>query len=521
MKHTPITPTLMDRAVTYFNPKKGLERIHSRMRMQAMADGGYIATDSSRRSMKSANFKALDSDSDDLLNLSKLRGVARDLYRNAPLVHGAIGTMKYNILGSGLKVQSHIDRQFLGLTEDEARVFEVQSERIFNFVADSTNIDAEHTSNFDELQSISLIGAMVSGDIFVAVPAIRRKDSPFTIAVQLIEADRCSNPNGAKDTKEIAGGVENDQYGAPKKYYFSTNHPDRKGVQNSWKSIDVFADSGRRNIHHVFEKVRPGQRRGVSVLASVIEPLKQLTDYTHAEITAAVVSSLFTVFIKSESGEGLDEDFMNYVPSEDTVSSELKLEAGAIIGLAEGESIESANPNRPNTAYDPFTQSIFRQIGAALHIPFEVLLKHFTSSYSASRAALLEAWKMFRARRSWFASKFCQPVYEEVITEAIYLGYLHAPGFLDNPMVRKAYLNTSWNGPAQGQLNPLQETNAASRRVEEGFSTRTKESAEMNGTDFDTNIERAKTETNAYIGSGLYGIKNPSTPTPDQGVTDE
>lgn len=41
-------------------------------------------------------------------------------------------------------------------------------------------------------------------------------------------------------------------------------------------------------------------------------------------------------------------------------------------------------------------KSIIRQIGSSLGVPYELLVMHFTSSYSASRAALLEAWKQFR-----------------------------------------------------------------------------------------------------------------------------
>ena len=55
-------------------------------------------------------------------------------------------------------------------------------------------------------------------------------------------------------------------------------------------------------------------------------------------------------------------------------------------------------------------------------IPYELLVKNFTASYSASRASLLEAWKMFRMRREWLIGNFCQPVYEEWLTEAVVKG---------------------------------------------------------------------------------------------------
>jgi len=501
------TPNLLDRAFISVAPSYGLKRIQSRMKYEALSQGGYIGADTSRRSMRSANAVAGSSDSDDLPSLEKLRGISRDLYRNAPIVHGAIDTMRFNIIGSGLTVQSQIDYKFLGLSEEDAIGWESKAEHIFRFWAESENADVERSCNFYELQTIALMGSLTSGDIFAALPYIERADSPYSLAIQLLEADRCCNPNNKMDTKDLAGGIEVDGLGAPVNYHFTKFHPGDTLLTNQWTSVPVFGKSGRRNVLHVFEKTRPGQKRGVSMLAPIIEPLKQFTDYTHAELTAAVVSGLFTVFIETESGEApggmeTEGETANYD------ENEMNLEAGSIIGLADGEKITTANPNRPNTAFDGFTQAVLKQIGAAINLPYEVLMKHFASSYSASRAALLEAWKMFRSRRTWFSQKFTQPVYEAVLTEAVLLGHLSAPGFLEDRMIRKAYCRASWNGPSQGQLNPVQETKAALMRVEEGFSTRTREASEINGTDFDQNISRAKSETSKMHDSGLVALKN-------------
>ena len=86
--------------------------------------------------------------------------------------------------------------------------------------------------------------------------------------------------------------------------------------------------------------------------------------------------------------------------------STIELAPGAIVDLNEGEKAHDMNPGRPNTAFDGFVVAICRQIGAALEIPYELLVKNFNASYSASRGALLEAWKMFRMYRTWLANDF-------------------------------------------------------------------------------------------------------------------
>jgi capsid protein len=50
-------------------------------------------------------------------------------------------------------------------------------------------------------------------------------------------------------------------------------------------------------------------------------------------------------------------------------------------------------------------------------------------------------------------------------------GYLDAPGFFDDPIIRAAYCRAEWTGPAMGQLNPLDEIDAAEKRINVGVST--------------------------------------------------
>lgn len=123
-----------------------------------------------------------------------------------------------------------------------------------------------------------------------------------------------------------------------------------------------------------------------------------------------------------------------------------------MIGLAPGESIETASPNRPNDLFEPFFRAIVQLIGMALGIPFEVLMKHFQASYSAARAALLEAWRFIRVWRERMAAESCQFAYEVVTTEAVARGSIEAPGFFDDPFLRHAWLGTTWTGDSRGRV---------------------------------------------------------------------
>ena len=477
-----------------------------------------------RKSLSAWITKGRSADEDIADNIETLRERSRDLFMGSPLATGAIKTVRTNVVGSGLALNAQIDAEFLGLSEDEARAWERNVEREWRLWAETQVCDVERRQTFYQLQSLVLISALLSGDVFVTLPVIPRPGCPYDLRVALIEADRVCDPCPMPQGANIVAGVEVGTYGEPVAYWVAKRHPGALSrsafdATQSWKRVPAYgAASGRRNILHVMcDTERPAQRRGVPMLAPVIEALKQLSRYSDAELMAAVVSGMFTVFITSERPDMMPgQHFAQPLPGEDELSYELG--NGAIVSLQEGEKIETANPGRPNAGFEGFVIAICRQIGAALEIPYELLIKSFTASYSASRAALLEAWKMFRMRRDWLVCNFCQPVYEEWLREAVLKGRINAPGFLEDPAIRAAWCEAEWYGDCQGQLDPLKEANAAAVRVAEGFSTREREAAELTGLKYEAIISTRKREEEMRREAGL--VAEP-TPEPTEDESDE
>lgn len=526
-----------DKVVAYFNPEKAMRRTAARNVIKVLntgySEGGASTSKKSMRGWKSISASP-EEDID--LNLLTLRNRCRDLYMNAPLGRGSIQTTRTNVIGSGLKLKSRIDFNYLGLSEEEADAWEQACEREFSLWADSVHCDALKMNNFYEMQQLAQLMWLQSGDAF----ALLKQDKstpymPYGLRLHLIEADRVSTPNtlnnliasngymgsmfaieGKSDNgNRVVSGIEIDDGGAVAAYHICNRYPQSFYISNNlaelkWTRVEAFGKlTGRPNVLHLMESERAEQRRGVPFLAPVIEPLKQLTRYTEAELMAAVVTGMFTVFVKTE-GPSSDNPFSSLMPEAEKVTesgdtANYELGNGAINVLQPGESVETANPGRPNTAFDGFVNALSKYIGAALEIPQELLQKSFNASYSAARAALLEAWKMFKMRRSWISQDFCQPVYEEWLSQAVALGRIKAPRFFDDPVIKKAWCGAEWNGPAPGQLDPLKEINAAEKRIKNGISTREQETMEINGGNFDRNIQQAKREEKLMKEAGLGG----------------
>lgn len=237
--------------------------------------------------------------------------------------------------------------------------------------------------------------------------------------------------------------------------------------------------------------------QGIDTDDKTTKAVKQLGRYTEAEVLAAVINGLFTVFIEKESASD-DVPFGESIPEEMQVDQEdensIELAPGAVIDLGEGEKANMVNPGRPNPNFDPFVIAVLKQIGAALEIPYEILIMAFSSNYSASRAAILEFFKVVKMYRAWFVADFCQPIYEEWLSEAVAKGRIKAPGFFTDPIIKDAYCSAEWTGPSAGQLDPTKEVEAAEKRVQGGYSTREREARELTGTDFYKNIKQRKRE---------------------------
>lgn len=420
-----------------------------------------------------------------------MRSRARELARNSAIGGGAINTTVTSVVGTGLELHSRIDAEFLGLDPEAAEEWQNNAERLFRGWAEY-EADITCGSTFYGLQALAFRSVLEGGDAFAVLPRVKRPGTLFDTRVQLVEAELVSNPDGKQDSAKIVAGVEKNSNGMPIAYWFCNQYDGRNipGTGKKWTKVEAFgAKSGRRNILHLLHVLRPGQTRGVPFLAPVIEPIKQLKDYTEAEITAAVVSGMFAVFIKTPGGQGFEPLATNpdgSVKAAERNDDEIRLEPGLVASLGPDEEPVAFNPGRPNTAFDPFVQAILRQIGMRLGLPFEVLIKHFTASYSAARAALIEAWRFFRVQREWLVSSFCQPVFEAWMDEAVAKGLISAPGYFDDIQIRRAYLGTEWTGDGMGQLNPLDEINAAKERVALGVSNRAIEASEMGGRDWRT-----------------------------------
>lgn len=480
-------------------------------------------------------------------NNSTLRQRSRQLYMSTPLATSAINTNRTKVVGTGLTLKSMVDRELLNISPEAAKKWQRHAEAEFTlWSGKKRNCDALGMNDFDSLQQLTFKSWLLSGDVFVLFKRYEPTPlSPYSLRIHIIEADRVSTPSefgggytasGITEGKvpegkpgagnKIYDGVEVDENGCVVAYYISNTYP-RQFVceQQKWTRVEAFGQrTGLPNILHIMESERPDQYRGVPYLAQVIEPLLQMRRYTESELMAALVQSFFSAWIETETdpsetpfnevGAGDIAGVPTGNPSDtvncdggigDDVSAdenEHEMGPGTVIHLAPGEKVVFGNPNIPTAGFETFTKTLSKLIGAGLEDPYDVLVKEFNSSYSASRAALLEAWEGFKMRRKWLVNAFCQPVYEVFLAEAVARGRINAPGFFVDPLLRDAWCGARWIGPVQGQLDPKKEAEAALMLVDRGIKTHEQITRELSGGDWNENIEQLKRENELLAAAG-------------------
>ena len=124
-------------------------------------------------------------------------------------------------------------------------------------------------------------------------------------------------------------------------------------------------------------------------------------------------------------------------------------------------------------------------------------------SYASYRSAMLEAWRVFRARRKWLGESLCQPLYRMLIEEAWLRNEIQAQDFY-----RDMYRLTGaeWIGPPKGQIEPIKEVQADVLAVDNNFKTLEEVLLEQ-GRDLNSTLKQIEVEKDLQKDLDIQPIK--------------
>lgn len=483
------------------------------LRAGAMA-AAYRAADRAAPELSTYNPSRGSADSDLLPEREDLVAASRDHGRNDGWVSGGIQRYVDSVLGAHLRLQSRPDHRALGITVEEAQDLGRQIETAWKRFAHHPGrwADAARQTTLPLLFGRAFRHRIVDGEALAVMlwrpDRVRPGRARYATCVQLLDPDRLSNPGEGPDTDTLRAGVEIDEEGAAVAYHIRRAHPGDavfSGVAlNAWQwdRVERETDWGRPVVIHDFAVERAGQHRGKPPLAPVVSQLRMVTRASDLELQTFVRDALLGAFITSpydpelvetRIGEGMTQyqgerlDYHSRNP--------VRLNGFKVPVLFPGERPELLAPTRPSSGFPSFLQAFLRHIASAMGLSYEQLSQDWSGvNYSSARAALLEVWRGFAARREEFTQGVIVPVYFSWLEEAMDIGDVVPPrGCASLHEEPTAWLSAKWTGPGRGWVDPQKEAAAAILRLQAGLSTLEQECADQ-GLDYEEVLHQRRRE---------------------------
>jgi lambda family phage portal protein len=428
--------------------------------------------------------------------LVTLRNRSRDLCRNDDYARGIIRNIIKNVVYVGIGFQANC-KQVKDSKVNDGRVNNLIEDG-FKYWSKKNYCDVTGQSSFAELQQLAFKSYLESGEVFIRKIKRSFGECKIPFALEIIEADQVAEdynttaPNG----NQIVMGIELDAWKRPVAYWISENHPGdfwyggRTGPSRFvYESSYTKADGGTRNLRriaaseiiHLYQKERPGQLRGVPVLYSTINRLRNLHKYEEAELVAARAAANFMGIVTSPFNDLLAEP-----EDEPDKPTEETLTPGIIKYLAEGEDFKSFTPNRPNSAFEGFHRNQLRAAAVGVGLAFEGASGDYSqSNYSSSRLSLLDVRDVWVMMQQSFITNFLVDVYESWLEQAVLGGYFN---FGDYEIRPERYQAVRWTARGWTWVDPAKEIKATIDAIKSGLTTVTEQVAKQGG-DFEENVK--------------------------------
>lgn len=429
---------MLDRAIAAVSPQAGLRRVQARAALDAAMH--YRAGSITRRS---GSIRAVSGDADAVASFSRRQIAlsARDVLRNNAVAERAVQVLVNNIVGTGIEPKLVSDDD--GLRGGWAAV----TRRM-----DSTLFDAEGVSTSAAIQRMMVRAMVVDGEALLRIRPGNGHGPDF--CVQVLEADYLDDRvqgRAADGRNMVYDGIEYAPDGSVVAYHLYDEHPGSAVWHQDWRGL-TSSRVAAQHIVHLYRSDRPGQRRGISWFAPVLDDLVALADNDEAQLMRQKIAACFAAFWRSDKDPAAAD-----IPK--------KLAPGLIQQIGSDDEVQFASP--PDvTGYDDFARIHLRRIAGGLGITYEALTGDLTSvNFASGRLGRIEMGQNVEA---W---QWCLVI--PLLCQRIGQAILHHWACADPsaiPALRDARIG--WTPPPPVIADPKTETQVAAQRIEAGLTSR-------------------------------------------------
>jgi len=429
----------LDRAIFAVSPSWAARRAAARYRVAAYG-GAYEAAQSGRLRKRARDY----GDGNTAANAAQvpLRDMARNLDRNHDLSRGILNVLVRNVVGAtGIGVEPQprdaqgnvledLAQQLTDLWETWSRAPEVTGEL--------NRARAEQLACRSWFRDGEALCQYVEGN----VPGLTHGSAvPFSL--EYLETDMV--PMDFNDpSRNIIQGVQANAWNRPTTYWVYKTHPGARLSQYpDLKPVPT------ASIGHIKLIDRFGQRRGVSMFASVLARLDDLKDYEESERVAAKIAASMAAFIKKGDAQNYD------TPAK--AERTMHFEPGMVFdSLVPGEDIGTIDSNRPNPNAVSWRDGQLRAVAAGGDVSYSSASKNYNGTYSAQRQELVEQWAAYQLLSQAFIDQHTSEVYVRFVGMCLTAGLIRLPrGVTFAGLTHALYIP-----PSMPWINPRDEAQA-------------------------------------------------------------
>ena len=408
-----------------------------------------------------------------LPQLSILRNRSRELVRNNPYASKAMRVLSSNRIGTGIMATIN-DKSVAALWKKWVKV-----------------CDADWNYDLYGLQKLISNTEAESGECLIRFRYRKMSDGlPVPLQLQLLEPDFIDTTKNEtlKNKGWIQNGIEFSPIGERVAYWLFNQHPGENIINTTIKSSRVPAG----DVIHSFDRKRPGQMRGVPILAPVMMTANDLNEYLEATLVRKSAEACIAAFVETDD----EERSIGDESQQDQMRIE-ELAPGMVQYLSKGEKITFTNPS-VSTGDVGYTNDRLHAIAAGIGITYEQLTGDLSQvNYSSIRAGTLD---FRREIEQWQWLNFIPSVLNRVMEK--FLDTAFAAG-----LIQTTEIDYDWTTPRFDWVDPLKDVQGEELELTMGLKTWS-EAVRARGFNPEVLLEELKAEREKFKAAGIeYPVK--------------
>lgn len=392
-----------------------------------------------------------------------LRNRARDLGRNNPYARRAVTVIAANTVGTGIRpVALNPSASPAARKRGGAGGLAAALDALWLIWAGKTLCDFDGRKNFYMIEKLVMKSVAESGEAVVLRRRLTAKQAKkyggIPMQLQVIEADYLDSMKDQAQTEGggyISQGVEFDSDGRRIGYWIFDRHPGDGygyGINSTFRPVE--------DILHIYDELRPGQVRGIPFGTAAMLTLRDLDDYTDAEIMRKKVGACFAVAI-TDGGDASPAAGLLAGKSESLIPDHI--EPGMVQSLGPGQNIELITPP-PSEGYEEFLRRTLQAVAAGWSITYEQLTSDYSNvNFSSARMARIEFNRIVKEwQTQMLIPLLCEPVWNWFVEAAVVADMIPASA---------AGMECKWILPAVEMVDPTKEGKALITSVQAGLTS--------------------------------------------------